>query len=231
MKLGLIGTGPQAKRYASLKNGGQNIASQVSGRISAGEHRAWLDTVDAVIIATHPAAHRDLALTAIEAGKPVLCEKPLALTLAHCEEIIGEAQRLKVPLEVAHTRLWSREWQPIPSDDACAVITYVKHERDYSVWLDWAPHALAALAEAMPSARAMKLRASVSISEGMTTNFAVWGDGWNYSPSPLGEAVPPMLLMVRDFIEKLHLGLHEAPRHWKKRYDFNRRVYRALFAE
>src|SRR5438093_7955514 len=37
-------------------------------------------SVEAVVIATPAATHRDLALAAIRAGKHVLCEKPLAIT-------------------------------------------------------------------------------------------------------------------------------------------------------
>ncbi|GAB3879632.1 Gfo/Idh/MocA family protein [Terrabacter terrigena] len=48
--------------------------------------------VDAVIIASHDAAHATQVLACIEAGKPVLCEKPLAPTSAECERII-DAQR------------------------------------------------------------------------------------------------------------------------------------------
>jgi myo-inositol 2-dehydrogenase / D-chiro-inositol 1-dehydrogenase len=43
---------------------------------------------DAVIIASHDSTHAELALACIEAGKPVLCEKPLAPTVAECEKIV-----------------------------------------------------------------------------------------------------------------------------------------------
>lgn len=45
--------------------------------------------VDAVIIASHDAAHGAQVLACIEAGKPVLCEKPLAPTSAQCRRIIA----------------------------------------------------------------------------------------------------------------------------------------------
>lgn len=230
MRLGLVGRGPQAERYASLRNGGQNISARVDGHVSASAYRTFLDSVDAVIIATHPAGHRDLAMIAIESGTPLLIEKPLALNRADCEEILTTAERYRVPVEVAHTRLWSRQWHPSGVGEAYVVIEHKKHERDYSVWLDWAPHAIAALADAMPAATERKLRSHVSIAEGMRNSFSVWGDGWSYYTMPGDEAVPPMLLMVADFIDKLHLSLKDAPLYWKKRYDFNRRVYRALFA-
>ena len=49
--------------------------------------------VDAVYIATPPATHLPLALAAIEAGRPVLVEKPFATTAQDAERIADEAGR------------------------------------------------------------------------------------------------------------------------------------------
>ena len=43
--------------------------------------------VDAVIIASHDSTHAALVHAALAAGKPVLCEKPLAPTVAECLEL------------------------------------------------------------------------------------------------------------------------------------------------
>ena len=45
--------------------------------------------VDAVIIASHDSTHHGYALAAVAAGKPTLCEKPLAPTVAECEEVVA----------------------------------------------------------------------------------------------------------------------------------------------
>jgi myo-inositol 2-dehydrogenase/D-chiro-inositol 1-dehydrogenase len=48
--------------------------------------------VDAVIVASHDSTHADLVAACVQAGKPVLCEKPLAPTLAECVRVVT-AQR------------------------------------------------------------------------------------------------------------------------------------------
>jgi myo-inositol 2-dehydrogenase / D-chiro-inositol 1-dehydrogenase len=51
--------------------------------------------VDAVLIATPDATHGALAIACIEAGKPVLCEKPLAPTSAECLRVIEAENRAR----------------------------------------------------------------------------------------------------------------------------------------
>lgn len=50
-------------------------------------------SVDAVVIATPPGTHRELSTRALAAGKHVLCEKPMALTLAEAEQMAAAAAR------------------------------------------------------------------------------------------------------------------------------------------
>ncbi|MDI9894547.1 Gfo/Idh/MocA family oxidoreductase [Rhodococcus sp. IEGM 1381] len=45
-------------------------------------------SVDAVVIASHDSTHADLVLACLEAGTPVLCEKPLALTVDECRRVV-----------------------------------------------------------------------------------------------------------------------------------------------
>jgi myo-inositol 2-dehydrogenase/D-chiro-inositol 1-dehydrogenase len=51
--------------------------------------------VAAVMIASPDRTHKDLTLAAIEAGKPVLCEKPLAPTSAECLEVLAAETKAK----------------------------------------------------------------------------------------------------------------------------------------
>lgn len=58
------------------------------------------DAVEAVYIATPTHLHHSQVMAAAEAGKHVLCEKPLALTLPQCEEMVEECAARSVKLGV-----------------------------------------------------------------------------------------------------------------------------------
>ena len=58
--------------------------------------------IDAVYIATPNTEHADWAVRAAEAGLHVLCEKPLATTVADCERMIEACQRNNVRLMTAY---------------------------------------------------------------------------------------------------------------------------------
>lgn len=48
--------------------------------------------IDAVIIASPDQCHKDMVVAALNAGKHVMCEKPLALTREDCETIVAAAE-------------------------------------------------------------------------------------------------------------------------------------------
>ena len=66
------------------------IASRVPGAkaLSSAESLIELPEVDGVIIASSDATHARYVSASIAARKPILCEKPLAPTVAECEEIL-----------------------------------------------------------------------------------------------------------------------------------------------
>jgi predicted dehydrogenase len=57
--------------------------------------------VDAVFIATPNACHLEDVLSAVACGKPVLCEKPMAINAAECRQMVEAARAAKVLLGVA----------------------------------------------------------------------------------------------------------------------------------
>jgi len=60
--------------------------------------------IDAVYIATPVHLHAEQTIAAARAGKHVLCEKPMALNVIECEEMIAAAKANKVKLGVAYYR-------------------------------------------------------------------------------------------------------------------------------
>ncbi|HXB12183.1 MAG TPA: Gfo/Idh/MocA family oxidoreductase [Bacteroidia bacterium] len=63
--------------------------------------------VDAVVIATPVSSHFPLAKKALENGKHVLLEKPMASTVAEGEELIKLAEKKGLRLMVDHTFLYT----------------------------------------------------------------------------------------------------------------------------
>lgn len=60
--------------------------------------------VDAIYVATPPSSHEDLTIRALAAGKPVLVEKPMAMSVAECDRMIGAARAADRSLMVAFYR-------------------------------------------------------------------------------------------------------------------------------
>ena len=62
--------------------------------------------LDGVFIVTPPASHAELAVAAMQAGKHVFIEKPLAQNQEQCYRIKFEAERLKRTVMVGHTFIY-----------------------------------------------------------------------------------------------------------------------------
>ena len=63
-----------------------------------------IDRSDAVYITTPNTQHVSLTLAALDAGKHIFCEKPLATSIADAESVFNKAQRLQSTLQVGHNR-------------------------------------------------------------------------------------------------------------------------------
>lgn len=63
-----------------------------------------LEHADAVFITTPNTRHVPLTLAAIEAGKHVFCEKPIATTITDAETVFAKAQNIDTVFQVGHNR-------------------------------------------------------------------------------------------------------------------------------
>jgi predicted dehydrogenase len=110
--------------------------------------------VRAVVIATPAATHAELVHQALEAGKHVLVEKPLATSARDAAMLVGEAEARKRILMVDHTFLFSpaiRKIKELIDQGQLGKIFYFDSvrinlglfQRDVNVLWDLAPHDLA----------------------------------------------------------------------------------------
>lgn len=80
------------------------LAAAFSVSQATSDYRKLLhdQTIDAVDICTPNAQHFSMAKEALQAGKHVLCEKPLTTTVAEAEELVALAARSKLRNGVCH---------------------------------------------------------------------------------------------------------------------------------
>lgn len=120
---GILGPGKIAQSFASdlklVKDGklvaaasrsierAQTFASQYDATYSFGSYEELFacDEVDVIYIATPHTGHMEWAIKAMQAGKHVLCEKPLGINIAEVMQMITVAKENEVFLMEA---LWSR---------------------------------------------------------------------------------------------------------------------------
>ncbi|MGI8818863.1 MAG: Gfo/Idh/MocA family protein [Gemmatimonadales bacterium] len=78
------------------------------GTVAFADVDQLLAQVEAVTIAVPTPAHAEVGLRALRRGVPVLMEKPLSATLAEADDLIAEARRHRVQLQVGHIERYNR---------------------------------------------------------------------------------------------------------------------------
>ncbi|WP_310551525.1 Gfo/Idh/MocA family protein [Paenibacillus glufosinatiresistens] len=68
------------------------------------------ESVDVVVIATPNDVHKDLAIQALQAGKHVVCEKPVTVTSAELLEIVQAAKEADRVFMVHQNRRWDEDF-------------------------------------------------------------------------------------------------------------------------
>lgn len=66
---------------------------------------------DAVVVTTPTFTHKDLTLLAAHHGKHIFCEKPMALTLADCDEMIAAAGQRGLVLQIGFMRRFDPDFE------------------------------------------------------------------------------------------------------------------------
>ena len=69
--------------------------------------------VQLVVVAVPGQLHKPLTIAALEAGKHVVVEKPMSVTLAEADGMLAAAERAGRLLTVFHNRRWDRDYQMV----------------------------------------------------------------------------------------------------------------------
>lgn len=107
--------------------------------------------IDAVLIATPAASHYELAKRALEHGKHVFVEKPLATTTREADELLSLAEAKGTTLMAGHTFLYNaavRYAKKLLDDGELGDVYYIYSQRlnlgqvrsDVNAWWNLAPH-------------------------------------------------------------------------------------------
>jgi len=154
LRLGLAGLGTAGRSVplAGGKVSGYEFLAGADNRKEAREHyrlqygievfesveeMCRSDAVNVIYVATPNLFHAEHALAAIENGKHVMVEKPMALTLEDCDRMIEAAEKKRVKLMVAHTRSFNppiRKMREIVTSGRLGQVTQI-HTQRYSPWL------------------------------------------------------------------------------------------------
>jgi predicted dehydrogenase len=88
------------------------LATAAGAQLASGDNLDVIShpDVDAVIVSTSEHEHAGPLLQAIELGKPILVEKPLALSLDDADRIVGAAEGRGVDVRVGYSRRHDRRW-------------------------------------------------------------------------------------------------------------------------
>ncbi|NLI80111.1 MAG: Gfo/Idh/MocA family oxidoreductase [Deltaproteobacteria bacterium] len=131
----------------------KRMAELYPGIETTTDYRTIIDDpdVDAVAIATPVHTHHGIALDALNGGKHVLVEKPIAASIEEAEELVRLAGERRLKLMVGHTFLFTsavRKMKEIIDSGELGEIYYINSQRlnlglfqqDINVVWDLAPH-------------------------------------------------------------------------------------------
>lgn len=129
MKIGVIGCGQIAQMrhipefaenpnceltgfYDLSRTRTQEVAKKYGGKVYETAEELILDKeIDAVSVCVANYAHAEIVVKALESGKDVLCEKPMATNLLECESMISAAKKAGKRLLIAQNQRFAEAHQ------------------------------------------------------------------------------------------------------------------------
>lgn len=111
-----LAAGHSAVRFVAIADQDAKKAETLAKKIGAATHSADTDAiiahpeVNAVIVSTSEGEHLAPVLKALELGKPVLVEKPLALSLADADRMLSAIKKSGVSVHVGYSRRYKERY-------------------------------------------------------------------------------------------------------------------------
>ncbi|MCX7591349.1 MAG: Gfo/Idh/MocA family oxidoreductase [Kiritimatiellae bacterium] len=103
-----------------------------------------LPGLEAVLVGTANAVHKEHAIRAARAGKHILCEKPLALSLEDVDEMVAEAEKAGVITHVNHGSPYGEsfmKFRELAQNEAGEILHFWKRSsRAFGLWIQGARH-------------------------------------------------------------------------------------------
>lgn len=87
------------------------------------------DDIHAVIVVSPTKFHRDIVVDCANAGKHILCEKPMAMTVEECEAMNAAARKNHVKLQVGFMRRFDESFQKAKAEIQSGAIGEIVHIR------------------------------------------------------------------------------------------------------
>jgi predicted dehydrogenase len=119
---------------AALADPSRTVREAMAARYSVAgifdDHRRLLDAggIDAVIVSAPAATHAQITLDALDAGLHVFVEKPLCITLADADVIVGARQGAGKVVQVGYMKRFDPAWQRMLSElpESAAELRYIR---------------------------------------------------------------------------------------------------------
>lgn len=128
IKIGIVGTGYMGGTHAGIfarderaevaalfdvrHERMQRVARQTGARTMENAEQVF-DAADAIVVTTPNTRHVELAIAAANAGKHVLCEKPMATNLADAQRVLEAANASNAVFQVGHNRRYAPVYQKL----------------------------------------------------------------------------------------------------------------------
>ena len=160
----LAGLGALSCVHDAIDERGVSFASQFDSCYRTLEAILEDPNINGIMIASNASTHKDLAIKALQAGKQVFIEKPMALTLADAQVIADTVDKTDNQVMVGHLIRYHPAFQTLQQQITSGAVGKVKHiqanrlamgriRNTESVLFDLCPHDLSlilALADGLP---------------------------------------------------------------------------------